>query len=173
MIGIIGGSGLYESLTCISNKEKKIMHTPYGVAVYYTGCIEGNKVIYISRHGDAEYPPHKVPYKENIWALKELGVKRIIATSAVGTLNKKIKPGSIALPEQLIDLTKETRSFFEGRKEGIMHVDMTEPYCKSMRSAIFEICNRIGIKVFCEGTYVCLSGPAFETSAEIRLFKSL
>ncbi len=133
-IAIIGGSGLYDFIEELTDKRKELVHTPYGVVEYSTGKWTGIPIVFIPRHGpDHGFPPHKVKFKANIWALSDLGVKQVVGTCAVGTLNEKLRPGTITVPDQLIDLTKETRSFFNGRREGVRHVDMTEPFCPVLR----------------------------------------
>ena len=174
MIGIIGGSGLYEFITDIGNKRTDMMHTPYGVIDYTTGTWMGQEIAFIPRHGaDHDFPPHRVKYKANIWTLRELGVKRLVGTCAVGTLNEKIPPGRITVPDQLLDLTKETRSFHNGRREGVKHADMAEPFCPVMRSVVRDVATETGMAVQLGGTYACFSGPTFETAAEIRMVRVL
>ncbi|MEM2870613.1 MAG: MTAP family purine nucleoside phosphorylase [Thermoplasmata archaeon] len=174
MIGIIGGSGLQEAVGDLVGKKEGRMHTPYGVVDYTTGIWMEVEVAFIPRHGmKHELPPHKVRYKANIWAMSELKVKRIVATCAVGTLNERIPPGKITVPEQLIDLTKETRSFFNGRKEGVRHVDMSEPFCPVMRATVADVARELGMEIHSGGTYTCLSGPTFETAAEVRMIRIL
>ncbi|MBM4248890.1 MAG: MTAP family purine nucleoside phosphorylase [Euryarchaeota archaeon] len=174
MIGIIGGSGLYESFRDMSDRKTDIMHTPHGVIDYTTGSWMGERIAFIPRHGpEHDLPPHRVRFKANIWALRELGVRRLVGTCAVGTLNQKIPPGRITVPDQLIDLTKETRSFFNGRREGVRHVDMTEPFCPALREVVREVSVETGPSVHIGGTYACFSGPTFETAAEIRMVKVL
>jgi 5'-methylthioadenosine phosphorylase len=174
MIGIIGGSGLYEFIADITGKRTDMMHTPHGVIDYTTGTWMGQEIMFIPRHGPGhDFPPHRAKFKANIWTLRELGVKRLVGTCAVGTLNTKIPPGRITVPDQLLDLTKETRSFYNGRREGVKHVDMTEPFCPAMRAVVREVSTETGMAVQVGGTYACFSGPTFETAAEIRMVKVL
>jgi len=105
--------------------------------------------------------------------MRELGVKRLVGTCAVGTLNEKIPPGKITVPDQLIDLTKETRSFYNGRREGVKHVDMSEPFCPALREVVRAVAVETGLEPFIGGTYACFSGPTFETAAEIRMVRAL
>ncbi len=174
MIGIIGGSGLNEAIGDIVDKRYERMHTPYGVMECTKGAWMGSKVVFVPRHGPRhELPPHRVNYKANIWAMNELRVERIIATCAVGTLSEEISPGKIAIPEQLLDLTRETRSFFNGRREGVRHADMTEPFCPGMREVARDVALELGLEIHIGGTYACLSGPTFETAAEVRMIRAL
>lgn len=173
-VGIIGGSGLYEFIGELAGKRKDMVHTPYGVVECSTGRWADLMVVFIPRHGpDHDFPPHKVKFKANIWALKEQGVRQVVGTCAVGTLNEKLKPGTITVPDQLIDLTKETRSFFNGRKEGVKHVDMSEPFCPALREVARDTAMETGLEVRIGGTYICFSGPAFETAAEIRMARMM
>jgi 5'-methylthioadenosine phosphorylase len=107
-VGVIGGSGLYQFIGELAEKGHEMVHTPYGVVECSTGIWSGVPVVFLPRHGEGHgYPPHKVKFKANIWALNELGVRQAVGTCAVGTLNDKLKPGTITVPDQLIDLTKE------------------------------------------------------------------
>ncbi|MGQ9583536.1 MAG: MTAP family purine nucleoside phosphorylase [Thermoplasmatota archaeon] len=174
MIGIIGGSGLSEAIGDMVDRRSGKMHTPYGVMQYTRGVWMGARVVFVPRHGPRhELPPHRVNYKANIWAMNELRVERIVATCAVGTLSERIPPGKITAPEQLLDLTRETRSFFNGRREGVRHVDMTEPFCPVMREAASAVAQELGLEIQMGGTYACLSGPTFETAAEVRMIRML
>jgi 5'-methylthioadenosine phosphorylase len=174
MIGIIGGSGLYEAIGDFTDRKEDQMHTPYGVIEFVAGKWLGQDAVFIPRHGKEHgYPPHRVKFKANIWALNELKVERVISTCAVGTLNEKIPPGRITIPDQLIDFTKETRSFYNGGREGVKHVDLTEPFCPTMRQTFKDVSLETGLEVHAGGTYTCFSGPTFETAAEIRMVKAI
>jgi 5'-methylthioadenosine phosphorylase len=141
------------------------------------GRLGEQKIIFMSRHGKGHtVPPHLVNYRANIWALQKLGVKKIIATAAVGSLTSRFKLGDIVLLDQFIDFTKSRpQTFYEGGEQGVLHVDMTEPYCKSVQGVILKAAqaksNPIPIKE--GGTYVCTEGPRFETPAEIRMYQML
>lgn len=173
-IGIIGGSGLYEFMGELADRRKEMVHTPYGVVECSTGAWSGVPVAFIARHGEGHgNPPHKVKFKANIWALNELGVRQLAGTCAVGTLNEKLKPGTITVPDQLIDMTRETRSFFNGGKEGVRHADMTDPFCPALREVARDTAVELGLAVRTGGTYICFSGPTFETAAEIRMARLL
>jgi 5'-methylthioadenosine phosphorylase len=173
-VGIMGGSGLHEFMGELAEKGHQIFHTPYGVVECSTGRWADVRVVFIPRHGpEHDFPPHKVKFKANIWALNELGVRQVVGTCAVGTLNEKLKPGTITVPDQLIDMTKETRSFFNGRKEGVRHADMSEPFCPVLREVARETAVEIGLETRTGGTYICFSGPTFETAAEIRMARML
>ena len=166
-MGIIGGSGLEE----IFKGKKKKMKTPYGDVIVNILMLEGKKVAFISRHGEKhQYAPHKVNYRGNIWALKELGVEKIIASNAVGGIKEGIKPGDLVIPHDFIDFTKNRPlTFFD--QEKVHHIDMTNPYCPELRQIIIEKSSKYKINTWEKGVYVCTEGPRFETPAEIRMFR--
>ena len=131
----------------------------------------------MSRHGKGHtVPPHRVNYRANIWSLKELGVRKIIATAAVGSLSSQYKLGDIVLLNQFLDFTKSRpQTFYEGGEDGVLHVDMTEPYCKSVQGTILRAAEKgvSPITVKDGATYVCTEGPRFETPAEIKMYQLL
>ncbi len=174
MIGLIGGSGLY-SMPGFEVREERTVETPYGLPSddYVIGELSGRTVVFLPRHSRKhDIPPHKVNYRANIHGFKTLGAERVIAVSAVGGINKSMKPGDIVLLDQLIDFTKSrTNTFFD--EDEVVHVDFTEPYCPEMRE-VFVRASRAGeIRLFEKGTYVCVEGPRLETSSEIRFFSSM
>jgi 5'-methylthioadenosine phosphorylase len=129
----------------------------------------------MSRHGrDHATPPHLVNYRANIWALHKLGVRKILATAAVGSLSSNFRSGELVLLDQFLDFTKSRPStFYDGGQQGVLHVDMTEPYCSALRQDIMDAAEQIGIAVNNGACYVCTEGPRFETPAEIRMFQRL
>ena len=176
---LIGGTGLSDS-NMIQNAQSHIVETPYGNVPVKIGTFEGRQICFLARHGaDHSVPPHLINYRANIRALKILGVKSIIATAAVGSLNEAMGPNHFVLSDQFLDFTKSRKStFHEGGPEGVTHVDVTEPYCAKVRSvlkkALEEVQKEKPELVFHEtGTYVTCEGPRFETPAEIRMFKML
>jgi 5'-methylthioadenosine phosphorylase len=150
------------------------VETPYGVVSVQIGLLSGKYVAFMPRHGRGHaVPPHKVNYRANIWALKQLGVQQVLATAAVGSLREDLPPGDLVLIDQFIDFTKQRPStFFEG-EQGVVHIDMTEPYCTRLRKELAKAADSLGIQVESKGTYVCTEGPRFETPAEIRMFQAL
>jgi 5'-methylthioadenosine phosphorylase len=173
MLGIISGSGLYE-LKGLKVKESLDIDTPYGNP---SGPImkceyEGRAVNFLPRHGrDHSIPPHKVNYRANIWALKELGVQRIISVSAVGGINKDYTPGSIVIGDQIMDFTKNrVNTFFDS--SDVVHVDFTYPFCEDMRKIITDISKKIEMDVTGKGTYIAVEGPRLETASEIGHYRS-
>ena len=182
LVGVIGGSGFYK-LEGIRAIEDKVIETPFGNVSLKIGFVDGKEVAFIPRHSEKHsIPPHKVNYRANIFALFKLGVKYVIATNAVGSLKRKFHPSSIVLPDQIIDLTKNRiYTFFDGSfsvkmrdgsvKEGVVHTDVTEPYCNKLRQYIVKAHEGMDLTLFDGGTYVCMEGPRFETPAEIRFLQ--
>lgn len=171
-IGIIGGSGFYDLASGL--KEIKV-ETPYGppsdkIAL---GKIAGRNVAFLPRHGkDHTLPPHLINYRANIWALKELGVSRILTSHAVGSLQKEIKPGDFVIPDQFIDRTKERDdTFYDGPIA--THISTAFPYCPQLRKlAIMEARNQ-KINVHERGAVVVIQGPRFSTAAESTWFTKM
>lgn len=173
-LAVIGGTGVYRADMLSKVKEAEIA-TPYGKVNLIIGEYNQRKVAFLARHGSGHsVPPHLVNYRANIMALKNLGVKRVIATAAVGSLNLEMEPNDFVLIDQFLDFTKTRKtSFYEGGHQGVLHVDVTDPYCSDVRKFILEKAKDLGIKVHMGGCYVCNEGPRFETPAEIKMFKIL
>lgn len=173
-IAIIGGTGVYDP-GLLGEREEKVVRTPYGEAHITLGVYRGVEVAFLTRHGPHHsVPPHRINYRANVWALRHLGVERVLATAAVGSLNLEMKPGDFVLVDQFIDFTRRREStFFEGGEAGVVHVDFTEPYCPQLRAVLAQTARELGISVHDGGVYVCTEGPRFETPAEIRAFRRL
>ena len=173
-IAIIGGTGVYDP-GILSNRREINVQTPYGPVSPTVGEFNGIEVVFLPRHGAGHsVPPHRVNYRANIWGLRRLGVKRIISTTAVGSLNPEMRPGEMVVIDQFLDFTKGRPStFFEGGPHGVVHVDYTEPYCPELRAEILKAAAQFGYEVHDHGVYVCTEGPRFETPAEIRMFAKL
>ena len=173
-IAIIGGTGVYNP-GMLDQISTLTVDTPFGVITCQTGSYAGKRVAFIPRHGSQHsIPPHLINYRANIWALKKLGVRQILATTAVGSLNPEMKPGDFVLPDQFIDFTKQRVStFYEGGERGVVHVDVTSPYCSKLRHKVAELAQKLNLPVVDGGCYVCTEGPRFETAAEIRSYKLL
>jgi 5'-methylthioadenosine phosphorylase len=174
-VGVIGGSGLYDPGVLRDVKEFKI-YTPYGEPSdsIIVGELGGKKVGFIPRHGRGHrIPPHKVNYRANIWALKFLGAKYIIAVSAVGSLREEYAPGHLVVPNQFIDMTKGYRAhtFFEGPV--VAHVSMADPFCEYLREELIKGGRELGYIIHDSGTYICIEGPRFSTRAESRLWRDV
>jgi 5'-methylthioadenosine phosphorylase len=170
-IGILGGSGLYSLL---DKSEEIKVDTPYGppsdrVALCKIG---GLRVAFIPRHGKHhQHPPHKIPYKANLWALKELGVKRLIAPCVVGSLQPQIKLGDFVICDQFIDRTTGRKStFYDGHIT--VHVSTADPYCPELRKLAIKASKKLGITTHEKGTVVVIEGPRFSTRAESQWYKS-
>ncbi len=173
-IGIIGGSGLYDPGFVKDAQEVKV-YTPYGEPSDYivVGEAGGRRVAFLPRHGRGHrIPPHRINYRANIWALKQLGVKWIIAVSAVGSLREDYRPGDLVVPDQFIDMTKKRDyTFFEGHT--VAHVSMADPFCDQLREYLVEAGRRLGYTIHPKGTYICIEGPRFSTRAESWVWKNV
>jgi len=168
-IAVIGGSGFYSLL---ENAKEISIKTPYGspsdkIAI---GKIHEKSVAFLARHGKKHHlPPHKINYRANIWALKSLGVKKIIAPCACGSLQPHIKPGEFVICDQFVDRTKSREdTFFEGPR--VAHVSAANPYCNSLREIICAACKKTGVKYHQKGTVVVIQGPRYSTKSESRWF---
>ncbi|MER3501121.1 MAG: S-methyl-5'-thioadenosine phosphorylase [Candidatus Fervidibacterota bacterium] len=173
-IGVFGGSGLY-ALEDAKVLEEIKMETPYGPPSDLITIVEiaGKQVAFLPRHGRKhQYPPHKIPYKANIWAMKALGVERILAPNAVGSLQKHIKPGDFVICDQFVDRTRHRDdTFFNGPIT--THVSTADPYCPQLREIAIQACRDLGIPHHERGTVVVIEGPRFSTKAESRWFTSM
>jgi len=171
-IGIIGGTGVYDQENFEDIKEIKVF-TPFGETsdLVSVGLYRNIRVAFIPRHGrNHTIPPHMVNYRANVWALKQLGVKRIIASAAVGSLREDWGPGTVVIPDQFIDRTKKRLdTFYEGGQ--VCHISTADPFCEQLRPFFIKTAQKLGLDVKKSGTYVCIEGPRFSTRAESRLFQ--
>ena len=172
-IGIIGGSGLY-NMEGLTEVEKVKISTPFGEPsnAIILGNLEGVGVAFLPRHGEGHrISPSALPAKANIYALKSLGVERIISVNAVGSLKEEIEPLDVVIPAQLIDCTKGRASTFF--TDGIVgHVSLAEPFCPVLSQLSFEASTKVGAKVHKGGTYLVMEGPQLSTKAESQLYRS-
>ena len=172
-IGIIGGSGLYKIEGMIEVEKTKIS-TPFGEPsdVISLGNLEGVRVAFLPRHGEGHrISPTELPVKANIYALKSLGVERIISINAVGSLKEEIEPMDVVIPDQLIDCTKGRASTFF--TDGVVgHISFAEPFCPVLRQLSFEASTKVGAKVHKGGTCLVMEGPQLSTKAESQLYRS-
>lgn len=171
MIGIFGGSGFYSLLEKAEQVEQE---TPFGSpsSPITIGKIGNREVAFLARHGsDHQYPPHKIPYKANIYAFRELGVKQIIAPSAVGSLKKEIEPGHFVIPDQFVNFTRREDTFYEERP--VTHISAADPYCPAVRKIIIDAARKNNLSVHEKGTAVVIEGPRFATKAESSFFRQL
>jgi 5'-methylthioadenosine phosphorylase len=170
-VGVFGGSGFYSFLTDVT---ERIVETPYGApsAPVALGNIEGRSVAFLPRHGlRHQLPPHKINYRANLWALKELGVTRIIGPCAAGSLQRRVRPGHFVVCDQLVDRTTgRVDTFYEGPVA--THVSFADPYCPEMRELAVALGEQNGISMHDGGTVVTIQGPRFSTRAESRWFSS-
>ena len=173
-IGIIGGTGIYNAELLDNSKSIKIF-TPYGSTsdLITIGEYEGRSVAFIPRHGKGHtLPPHKVNSRANIWALHSLGVTRIIAPSAVGSLRDSYKPGDIVLPDQFLDITKQRDYTFYDEGQ-VCHVSCADPFCNELRDIFVKVGKKLDYDVHERSTYICIEGPRFSTKAESKYFKDI
>lgn len=170
---ILGGTGIY-NLPGIDVDEVRVTNE-YGDAVYYQGKGDYADMIFMTRHGvDHTTPPHRVNYRANIKALKDAGVKRIMATYAVGSITAKYQVMELAILRDFLDFTSGREfSFFNTIERGIGHVEMSIPYCPVMSAKAIELSDKHNIKVNDGATYVATNGPRFESPAEIKMYQML
>ncbi|WP_083845612.1 S-methyl-5'-thioadenosine phosphorylase [Desulfosporosinus acidiphilus] len=169
----MGGTGVDNFI--LSDQRLLAVETPYGTVQLMVGKLSGLEIVFLSRHGRGHAaPPHLVNYRANIWALHSLGVRKILATAAVGSLSRNYHLGELVLLSQFLDFTKSRpQTYYEGGDQGVLHVDMTEPYCSSLKQDVLAASEKTGIVVKDGACYVCTEGPRFETPAEIRMFQQL
>ncbi|MEE8118041.1 MAG: S-methyl-5'-thioinosine phosphorylase [Gammaproteobacteria bacterium] len=169
-IAIIGGTGLTQ-LDTLEIVRREVVYTPYGEpsGPVTHGRLDGKDIIFLARHGYGHtIPPHKVNYRANIWALRSIGVNRIVAVAAVGGIRNDMKPGSLAFPDQIIDYTwSRQHTFFEEDLEEVTHIDFSYPYSQELRTKLIQAAEAAGINVATSGTYGAAQGPRLETAAEI------
>jgi len=175
IFGIIGGSGLGNILTeYITDSESLAVDTPFGEpsGKILVGDIGKIKVAFLNRHGDGhKFNPSTVPYQANIFAMKKLGARSIIATGAVGSLREDIGPGELVIANDAIDKTfKRENTFFDNY--GAVHCEFARPYCDRLRGKLLGRAGDIDVKIHSEGTYVCMEGPQFSTKAEAVMHRS-
>ncbi len=176
-IGIIGGSGLYQ-MSALSNVREVIVETPFGKPSdnLIVGDLAGVEVAFLARHGRNHHlTPSEVPYRANIYAMKQVGVEYLISASAVGSLQAEVKPLDLVLPDQFIDRTKSRASTFFG--EGIVgHIAFGDPICQQLTGVLadaIESLNLANTTLHKGGTYICMEGPAFSTKAESNMYRML
>jgi 5'-methylthioadenosine phosphorylase len=171
-IGIIGGTG---SELNFKNVEKIKVYTPFGntSSEILIGDLNERKIAFLSRHGIGHsIPPHKINYRANIWALKDLGVKFILSLSAVGSLRKEHNKGKFLLIDQYIDRTKRRlETYYEGGQ--LCHISQADPTCNYLNNTLYEQGKKLNLDIEIGGTYVCIEGPRFSTRAESKMFRLL
>ena len=169
-VAIIGGTGL-ASLQNMQDLRHELITTPYGEASgpLSRGILWGQPVIFLPRHGYGHtIPPHKVNYRANLWALRQANVGRVIAVNAVGIIRSDFEPGSLMMPDQILDYTYgREHTYFDGSGEPLQHVDFTQPFCPQLRSLFKTAAEHAGIPMVDKGCYGATQGPRLETAAEI------
>ncbi|TMB74749.1 MAG: S-methyl-5'-thioadenosine phosphorylase [Deltaproteobacteria bacterium] len=172
IIGVIGGSGLYQ-MAGLENVREVEVKTPFGKPSdkFVRGVLDGVGFLFLPRHGKGHrWLPTEVNSRANIFAMKKLGVERIISVSAVGSLREEIAPGHVVVPDQFIDRTTQRPSTFFGK--GIVgHVSLADPFCKDLAAKLANAATQEGAKVHARGTYLCMEGPQFSTRAESHLYR--
>jgi 5'-methylthioadenosine phosphorylase len=170
-VGVFGGSGFYRFLDDV---EEIAVATPYGPPSAHVriGEIGGTRVAFMPRHGDEhELPPHRINYRANVWAMRELGVTRILGPCACGSLKADLSPGTFVVADQFVDRTRGREdTFYDGPQT--THVTAAEPYCPSLREVLVEAATELEIPVVDGGTVVVIQGPRFSTKAESRWFSA-
>lgn len=163
-LAIIGGSGLTK-LQGLKIIKRQVVETPYGSCHISYGLYNDQKLVFLARHGTKHtIPPHKINYRANIWALKQIGIKNIIAIAAVGNINKSINVSDLVIPHQIIDYTySREHTFFD--QDIVTHIDFTEPYCETLRQKLLLAGENLPIHS--KAVYAATQGPRLETAAEI------
>ncbi|UYM04548.1 S-methyl-5'-thioadenosine phosphorylase [Solicola gregarius] len=162
-LAVIGGSGFY---TFLDDPEEVVVETPYGrpSAPIAVGAVNGRRVAFLPRHGRGhEFPAHRVNYRANLWALRSLGVRQVLAPCAVGSLQARLGPGTLVVPDQLVDrTTARVQTYYE---QGACHVAFADPYCARLRTSLLS-----GLDAVDGGTMVVIDGPRFSTRAESQWY---
>ena len=167
-IGVLGGSGLYAFL---EDAHEVVVDTPYGPPSdpLVIGTVHGRAVAFVPRHGrDHRFPPHRIPYRANLWALRSVGVRQVLAPCAVGGLLPALGPGALVVPDQLVDRTSGRPQTFH--ETGAVHVSFADPYCPEGRRVVIAAAGAAGWAVTDGGTMVVVEGPRFSTRAESQWF---
>jgi 5'-methylthioadenosine phosphorylase len=177
MIGVFGGSGFYSLL---HTHETRGTATPFGPSSssLHFGSVNGKKVVFLARHGDKHsLPPHRIPYKANVWAMRECNVKQILAPTAVGSLKHDIIPGTFVIPDQLMNFTSGRDDTFYGGKHEILdlshvtHVSLADPYCPLLSKLLAESCAELEMPFRQKSTVIVIQGPRFATKAESAFYQ--
>ena len=169
-IGIIGGSG-FKLFDTFEGEYSQRTDTPYGAASspVTVGQLQGRQVAILLRHGEGHtILPHEINYRANLWSLKAAGVEAILGMATVGGIGRNCQPGSIVIPDQILDYTHSREHTISPLDGKVFHIDFTEPYCSDLREILIRNADRQGIPVVSSGTYAATQGPRFESAAEIR-----
>ncbi len=173
VVGVIGGSGLYE-IEGLTDIKRVAVDTPFGAPSdeYLTGTLGDTPMVFLPRHGRGhKVTPSEINYRANIYGMKKLGVERLISVSAVGSMREDIEPGDMVIVDQFFDRTnKRVSSFFGNGAVG--HVEFAEPVCACLADTLYDASVKAGAKVHKGGTYICIEGPHFSTKAESKIYRS-
>ncbi len=171
MLAIIGGTGLAK-LTNLKITHRQVLRTPYGEpsGPMTFGTINGHEVMFLARHGYGHtIPPHLVNYRANLWALRDQGARRVIAVTSVGGIRAELTPGTLVVPDQIIDYTHGRNfTFFDGKDRPVTHIDFTKPYNESLRRHIMAAATKAGESCVDGGVHAVTQGPRLETAAEVN-----
>ncbi len=174
MLAIIGGTGLTQ-LANLEITHRQVMRTPYGEpsGALTFGTIKQHEVMFIARHGYGHtIPPHRVNYRANLWALHDQGAKRVVSVASVGGIREDLVPGTLVLPDQIIDYTYGREfTYFDGINRPVAHIDFTYPYCPELRTRILDAARSADEPCLDGGIYAAVQGPRLETAAEITRFQ--
>jgi len=173
VLGIIAGSQVAKIFEDFKESEDRVVTTPYGAVTVTLGSLSGAPIAVLPRHGHTKVPPHKVPYLTNMWALADVGVDRVVATSAVRSLSDAAPPGTLCIPWDYVDLSGRNHTFHGGAREGVYYADMTEPFCPRLRAAIDHVARSLGTPLRRDIKVLNVSGPAQPTVSEAAWYRAM
>ena len=169
-LAVVGGSG-FAALRGFEEISRELPETPYGPpsAPVVRGRLNARELLFIPRHGVGHrFPPHRINYRSNLWALKHCGAQKIVGLAAVGGIGAAYGPGVLAVPDQIVDYTYgRAQTFFDGESAELVHIDFTRPYCEELRHALLAAGPAAGLQLVDGGTYGVTQGPRLETAAEV------
>lgn len=173
-VAIVGGSGV-DVTSLLDDVDRHAVRTDHGTVEVASGGLGGRDVAFLQRHGRGHtVPPHRVNYRANIAALAELGVRRVLATAAVGSMRPELPMGTFVVIDDFLDFTRgRPATYHDGGDDGVVHVDVTWPYCDELRGSVLAAGRAAQLPVHDGGVYTCVEGPRFETVTEIRMFQQL
>jgi 5'-methylthioadenosine phosphorylase len=172
VLAFLTGTGFYE-LPGLADRRSETISTPFGDAPVTLARWADSEIAFLARHGhDHSVPPHRINYRANIWALREVGAAAILATAVSGGIRADMLPGDLVLIDQFIDVTTGRAGTFYDEVGNLRHTDVSEPYDPDLRSRLAEAARHAGTEVHPSGTYICTNGPRFETPAEIRAYRA-
>ena len=173
LLGIIAGSRVATVFEEFKVEEDRVVTTPYGAVTVTLGELNKVPVAILPRHGHTKVPPHKVPYLTNMWALADIGVDKVIATSAVRSLSDAAPPGMLAMPTDFVGLSGRSHTFYAGAREGVYYADMTDPFCPRLRAVVDHVARSLGTPLRRDINVLNISGPAQPTPAEAAWYKTM